>query len=586
MIKRRNEKAKSEMMVSNDDLDAQFEKRTDELFKSEERFSLAMRGANDGLWDWNLETDEVYYSPRWKSMLGYEENELGTSLDTWKALVHQDDHDYVLEKVQDYVEGRKDSFEVEMRMHHKDGHEVYILSRGFLVHHEPDDKPYRLVGTHVDITERKNSEQFILETSKILEMIATGEPANNIYDAIALLYESRHPGLRCSMLILVGNKLIHGGAPSLPKEYCDAINGLENGPNVGSCGTSTYTGKSVFVENIETDPKWENIKHVALPHGLRCCWSEPIKNASGKVLGAFGMYYNYPALPNEKELNDLKSAARLAAIIMNRDNSEKELNQHRQNLEELVSKRTLELEEATRQAEQANRAKSVFLANMSHELRTPLNAIVGFSDVLTEKIFGPFSNEKQEEYINNIHDSGLHLLNLISDVLDVSAIEANKFEIIEEEVDLGEAVVASLLLVQSRAEQGGVELVNKIEDQRRFVRADARRIKQVLINILSNAVKFTNEGGSVTISSVNGGDGSISLVVSDTGIGMSANDLAHAMEPFEQLNPDDIMTRDGIGLGLPLTKQLVEAQGATLSIESEPNIGTTVLVRFPADKVQ
>ena len=129
------------------------------------------------------------------------------------------------------------------------------------------------------------------------------------------------------MLELHGNKLMHGGAPSLPKEYCDAVNGLENGPNIGSCGTSTYTGKRVLVENIETDAKWADIKHVALPHGMRCCWSEPIKHSSGNVLGAFGMYYNYPALPNEEESNDLKSAARLAGIIMEREQDQKRIRQ-------------------------------------------------------------------------------------------------------------------------------------------------------------------------------------------------------------------------------------------------------------------
>jgi len=136
------------------------------------------------------------------------------------------------------------------------------------------------------------SEQTLLKTSEILEMIAKGKPASNIYDAIATLYESRYPGLRCSMLVLKGNKLMYGGAPSLPKAYCEAINGLENGPNVGSCGTSTYTGKRVLVENIGTDPKWANMKDIALPHGMRCCWSEPIKDSAGKVLGAFGMYYD------------------------------------------------------------------------------------------------------------------------------------------------------------------------------------------------------------------------------------------------------------------------------------------------------
>ncbi|WP_299403913.1 bifunctional diguanylate cyclase/phosphodiesterase [Acaryochloris sp. IP29b_bin.148] len=297
----------------------------EKLQKSEERFSLAMRGANDGLWDWNLETHEVYYSPRWKSMLGYNDDELTHDLSTWENLVHPDDKGRVLKLVQDYLVGKADAFDVEMRMQHKAGHDVFVLSRAFLVHRASDGKAIRLVGTHVDITTRKKADAFNDKNAKILEMIATGKPAAEIYGEIALMYEARHPGLRCSMLELQDGQLMHGGAPSLPKAYCDAVHGLKNGPNVGSCGTSTYTGKRVLVENIATDPKWAKIKHVALPHGMRCCWSEPIKNSSGQVLGAFGMYYNYPALPNAAESNDLTSAARLAGIVMERDQAQKRI---------------------------------------------------------------------------------------------------------------------------------------------------------------------------------------------------------------------------------------------------------------------
>lgn len=300
------------------------EEQSIELLKSEERFTLAMRGASDGLWDWDLTTDNVYYSPRWKSMLGYEEHELDSSLNTWASMVHEEDKDFVLKCVQDYLSNKADFFEVEMRMRHKDGSFLYIRSRAFKVTQE-DNQAIRLIGTHVDITTRKKAELFATRNTNILEMIAKGITSNKIYDEIALMYEERHPGMFCSMLVLEGNQLFHGGAPSLPKAYCDAISGLEIGPNVGSCGTATYTGERVLVEDINIDPKWAEIKHLALPHGLRSCWSEPVINSSGKVLGAFGMYYHQPGLPGAEELDDLTSAVRLISIIMDRENNLKRI---------------------------------------------------------------------------------------------------------------------------------------------------------------------------------------------------------------------------------------------------------------------
>lgn len=296
-----------------------------ELVNTEQRLAFAMRSANDGLWDWDLKSDKVYFSPRWKSMLGYEEQELPHVLNTWSSLVHSEDRDRVLQSVQDYLSGKTTAFEVEMRMQHKAGNYLFIRSRAFQVRCFDADIPLRLIGTHVDITHQKKAEIFDRQHTRILEMIAKGYPASEIYDEIARMYEERHPGMRCSLLELEGDTLLHGGAPSMPKEYCDAVHGLKNGPEIGSCGTSTYTGKRVLVENIETDPKWANLKSYALPHGMRCCWSEPIKNSSGEVLGAFGMYYDHPALPNDEESSDLISAARLAGIIMEREQNLKKI---------------------------------------------------------------------------------------------------------------------------------------------------------------------------------------------------------------------------------------------------------------------
>lgn len=177
------------------------QKNTAELQAREERFALALRGANDGLWDWNLETNEVYYSSSWKSMLGYEENELEHVFATWETLVHPDDKNRVLATVDLYLKGETDSMDVEFRMFHKQGHIVFVLGRGFSVFSE-ENKPVRLVGTHVDISKRVKAEIFNQRTASILEMIARGKPAPEIYDAIALMYEERHPGLRCSMLEL------------------------------------------------------------------------------------------------------------------------------------------------------------------------------------------------------------------------------------------------------------------------------------------------------------------------------------------------------------------------------------------------
>ena len=561
--------------------------RTNALITSEERFSLAMRGANDGLWDWNIETDEVYYSPRWKTMLGYGENELEGTLDTWATLVHPDDKDWVLEKVQDYLEGRTNSFEIEMRMHHKRGHEVFVLSRAFLAHTDCENMPIRLVGTHLDLSERKKAESFDARHRKILEMIATGQAAENIYDAIALMYEERYRGMRCSLLELHGNKLTHAGAPSLPKEYCDAVNGLENGPNVGSCGTSTYTGKRVLVENIATDPKWSKIKDVALPHGMRCCWSEPIKNSSGSVLGAFGMYYNHTALPNEDELADLESAARLASIIMERERSEKELNHHRQNLEELVAKRTLELEEAKREAEEANQAKGLFLANMSHEIRTPMNGIIGMTHLALDTDL----TETQRNYISKAHQSADGLLGIINDILDFSKIDADKLELEDIDFEIMDLVNKVANIIKLKAHENNIQ-ITAIVDQAvpKYLRGDPLRISQVLTNLTNNAVKFSRHGEIVTVSVAlteeNEREAVLQFSVKDLGIGLTHEQQEKLFQPFSQADSSTTRRYGGTGLGLAISKKITQQMGGDIWVESEENIGSTFHFTVPLTKPQ
>ncbi|HEX2650278.1 MAG TPA: ATP-binding protein [Burkholderiales bacterium] len=238
-----------------------------------------------------------------------------------------------------------------------------------------------------------------------------------------------------------------------------------------------------------------------------------------------------------------------------------------------------EIQDKGRQLEIANQHKSEFLANMSHELRTPLNAVIGFSEVLMEKMFGDV-NEKQLDYLNDIHSSGKHLLSLINDILDLSKIEAGRMELDLAEFDLGGALANAMTLVKERAQRNGVELALEADPALGAFRADERKFKQIMLNLLSNAVKFTSSGGNITVRArpVAGG---LEVAVADTGVGIAPEDQGAVFEAFRQVGRDYTKKAEGTGLGLALVRKFVELHGGAIRLESEIGKGSTFTFTLP-----
>jgi signal transduction histidine kinase len=234
-------------------------------------------------------------------------------------------------------------------------------------------------------------------------------------------------------------------------------------------------------------------------------------------------------------------------------------------------------------AEAANRTKSEFLANMSHELRTPLNAVIGFSEMIKVEMFGTVG-ERYRGYATDIFNSGSHLLELINEILDLSKLEAGRFELFEENVDLAEMVEACLHIVETQAQKSKIRISTTLDPEVRLIRGDDRRMRQILINLLSNAVKFTPERGKIHVSSFLK-DGDLAIEIRDTGIGIAVEDMAKVMTSFGQVESKVSRKYEGSGLGLPLAKHLVELHGGTMTIQSQVDVGTTVTIVLPSDRI-
>jgi PAS domain S-box-containing protein len=323
------------------------------------------------------------------------------------------------------------------------------------------------------------------------------------------------------------------------------------------------------------------------------------KNYTGEVVRLFEDGADHTIIDNKRPIysadGDIIAISTVVTDITELKQAQAALQSTNEELEARIAERTAHLEEeiaerkrtekalltAKLEAETSNKIKTDFLANMSHELRTPLNAIIGFCQFLKVLPDDKLS-EKQDEYIDDILGSGRHLLRLINDFLDISAIEAGKLEIHLEEVEIAPIIQETVRLLQVRADAGKVQISVTVDKKQSNYRVDELRLKQILLNLLSNAIKFTPEGGEVSISCNQEINKALKIVISDSGVGMTKDHIEKALELFGQVDSSLERKYEGTGLGLPLAKRLVEAHGGTLQIESKTNSGTVISIVLPA----
>lgn len=515
------------------------------------RTETAFRRGRCGFWDWDLARGRFYWSASMFEMLGIEDTTGLIGFAELCDLAHPDDID--LPRLADQLlAGTVHTLDRAFRLRRTDGGWLWFRVRAEVVD-RPETGSRHLVGIAADITEHRR----LVETTatadlRLRDAIETISEAFVLWDADNRLVTCNS---KYQQLHGLDDRAIRPGTP-----YSDVMHNARQ-PLVHQP-----------VEVSETQEAGARSFEAALDDGR---WLQ-ISERRTKDGGFVSVGTDITQLKRHEE-RLIESEKRLMGTVLDLRSSRRKLEIQAQQLVELAEKYS---EEKVR-AEEANKIKSDFLANISHELRTPLNAIIGFSEIMSQSMMGALGPEKTAEYARDIHHSGMFLLNVINDILDMSKIEAGRMELAREPVGLDEILAEASRIIAHAAEEKSLTLTPEVEPGLTFV-GDRRAVKQVVLNLLSNAVKFTPEGGRVRLAARAGGGG-VEIVIEDTGIGIPADHIATLGRPFIQVENQFTKSHKGSGLGLAIARSLVELHGGAMTITSTPNVGTTVTLTLPRE---
>ena len=514
---------------------------------SERKFRLAVEAARCGIWEWDLAENRVSMSDVTAVMFGWGGGGVAAGEDVISRIApeHRD-------RVRQALRGAEEfgALDVSFCVPQAAGGVSWIDVRGQAFGSRAsgalEGKHAKVIGVALDVTDERTAEQRAQAAER------------RLHDAIESVSEAFVLFDRYGRMIMC-NSAFRGAFSLEPKVLK---------PGATRSSVLKLAELAVRAHTPVDNPAKPGLREVETVDGRWLQVSERRTAEGGLVMtGA-----DITGVKRQEEARRLKEEALQHAVGR--------LEESRRQLSDLAQKYQAE----KFRAEAANSAKSEFLANMSHELRTPLNAINGFSEMMVGEMFGSLGDRRYREYAADILTSGQHLLALINDILDMSKIEAGKMSLHLETVDLAELAQEAVRLMRNRAETAGLEVSVAASDNLPTLEADYRGLKQVLLNLLSNAIKFTPQGGRVTVklAEVEGLEASrLRVSVCDTGIGIAAEDLGRLARPFEQIETQQAKTQQGTGLGLALTKALVELHGGVLSIESEPGSGTAVSFTLP-----